>query len=413
MAPSAGRGVQPAQIRAYHQRLVLQRLRRLGAASKAEIAREINLSGAGVGQIVRELEELGLVRFSGRRTEGRRGQPADLLELDPGGAYGIGVRLDRNGIETMLVDLAGKPLGYHSHAGPLPSPKAALKLIRADVSKLRQTLRLHERRRITGIGLARPFNLGAWLTQLDLRDAALAAWDDTDFAQDLGTATGLATAEENDGSAAAIAELLYGHGRGADHFLYLFLGSAIGGGVITAGTPMLGPTGNAGDVAVMPVGPSRLASAPPPAQDPEILLTRASVNALVRHLRFRRGGAIKPGDLIGAMTNDPAGVDEWLDDCTDALVGPILSAAALLDLPLVVIDSDLAPTYVGRLVERLRPALAAAVAEARQPPQLAVGSFGAKAGAIGAASLPLFLHLGLPAGPHEHTGNLNAANARL
>ena len=97
---------------------------------------------------------------------------------------------------------------------------------------------------------------------------------------------------------------------------------------------------------------------------------------------------------------------EWVEDCASALVGPILSMQALLDVPLVVIDSDLDRGWIDLLIDRTNALLAAAVAEARRPPRLAARRFGPYAGALGAASLPLFVHFGPRAG--LLTGDVNA-----
>jgi len=93
------------------------------------------------------------------------------------------------------------------------------------------------------------------------------------------------------------------------------------------------------------------------------------------------------------MNAHPRAVEEWMDDCVDALVGPLLSMRALLDISLVALDSDLDRVWIDRLIVRLEKALAAGVAEARTPPLVRAGHFGPYAGALGAASLPLFVHL--------------------
>lgn len=392
-AMRSGQGTNSLQIRQYNQRLVLRWLRRLGEASKADLARAADLTSTAVGQIVDELDALGLVETVGKRHRGQRGQPATILRLNRAGAYGIGVRLDRSRIETALVDLGGHLLAQYTHDIDLPSPAATLDIVQRDVEQLLAFCTPEMRERITGIGIGRPYNLGSWLQQLDLVEVpSLREWDDADFAGDLTRATGLATVEENDGAAAAIAELFHGLGHEADNFLYLFIGPCIGGGLAMGGDYLRGETGNAADVAVMPVGPSRLPSAP---QGPEtnILLTRASLNALIRHLRHCGARVTGLGDLAGAMNAHPRAVEEWMDDCVDALVGPLLSMRALLDISLVALDSDLDRVWIDRLIVRLEKALAAGVAEARTPPLVRAGHFGPYAGALGAASLPLFVHL--------------------
>lgn len=379
----------PTPVRLDSQRLILQRLRRLGEASRADLARDTDLTHTAVGQIVKQLERAGLVRTLGHKHQGQRGQPATLLSLDPRGAYAIGVRLDRTRIETALTDLTGAVHAHHTHDGPLPPPAEALERVRADVEEFVRAVPAARRRRIAGIGIARPYNLGSWLAALDLPRERFAAWEGFPFAAELERVGGLPVAEENDDTAAAIAELFHGHGRGADDFLYVFIGPAIGGGLVLGGQAVRGSGGNAADIGVIPVAPSRLPSAPPPREGRDILLGRASVAALQRHLRYRG----EPAASLEAP-HRTRGVEEWLEDCTTALVEPLLTARALLDVPLVIIDSDLPAALVDELVARLRLRLATATAEARTPPALARGSFGAMAGALGAATLPLFLNFG-------------------
>ncbi|MFX9169456.1 ROK family protein, partial [Acinetobacter baumannii] len=85
-----------------------------------------------------------------------------------------------------------------------------------------------QRKRLTGIGIAAPYNLGAWLEKLDLNSTSFRKWEGFDTSTALQAATGLDVVAENDGTAAAVAELFYGHGRKIDDFLYLFIGPAIG-----------------------------------------------------------------------------------------------------------------------------------------------------------------------------------------
>jgi len=163
-----------------------------------------------------------------------------------------------------------------------------------------------------------------------------------------------------------------------------------------------GYSGNAGDIGMIPVRPSALPSAVT-RDGHDILLGRASLNALCRHLRFR--GVAHAGYAELDTPEGAAAAEEWLADCADALAEPLLTARALLDVPVVVIDSDLPAPWIDRLLVQLAPLLANRVAEARTPPSLLRGSFGAMAGALGAATLPLFLHFGPGAGnlagPHS------------
>lgn len=385
-----GRGSNSAQLRRYNERLVLQRLRRAGEASKADLARAADLTNTAIGAIIQKLEDHGLIVTVGKRHDGGRGQPATLLRLNPKGAYGIGVRLDRRSIETILIDFAGHAIARRAYDIVLPRPDEALAMVERDIRELLSLLDRPARERFAGVGLALPYNLGAWLGRLDLPPDTFRVWDEVDFAARLEESVHLPVFSENDGNAAAIAELFYGVGRRLDDFLCLFIGPAIGGGVVSGGDCMRGSHGNAGDVAVMPVGPSRLASAPPPPAGGELLITRASLNALVRHLQAAGLPATSPADAEAAFLAGHPAVGEWLDDAVDALTPSIWTATALLDVPVVVVDADIDGGLVDALIGKLNVSLSAHAPEARRPPRLVHGSFGRDAGAIGAASLPMF-----------------------
>jgi glucokinase len=58
---------------------------------------------------------------------------------------------------------------------------------------------------------------------------------------------------ENDATAAAIAERLYGSGRGVDNFVYLTLSTGIGGGVFANGKLLRGQNGMGGEIGHMVV----------------------------------------------------------------------------------------------------------------------------------------------------------------
>lgn len=386
-----GQGSNSAQVRQFNERVILTLLRRLGEASKADLARHAHLTSNTAGQIVRELEEQRLVRSEGKRT-GARGQPATLLRLDPEGAHAIGVKIGRRSLDALLVDFSGRVLDRRRVERPFPLPDEAVAFVRESVEGLRQALGNGAGRRMAGLGVATPYNLGSWQRELDIPSAAYQRWNDVDVKAELEAATGLEAFVENDGTAAAVAELFQGHGRTLDDFLYIFLGAAAGGGVILGGDYHRGASANAGDVGLMPTLPSRLPTAPRPAGPYEIVLTRASLNALLRHLR---GSGIRVEgrhDLEPLLERRHPAVGEWLEDAADALVLPVLSAVRVLDVPAVVIDGDLPRPILGELIARLEGELRAASPESRDPPRLLHGSIGREAPAIGAAILPLHLN---------------------
>jgi predicted transcriptional regulator len=91
----------------YNRRVVLQTIRLHGPTSKAEIARETNLTSQTISTIVNKLLDEGILIVTGKR-EGQRGQPALELELNPDGAYTLGFHLEKEQLIGLLMDLKGQ-----------------------------------------------------------------------------------------------------------------------------------------------------------------------------------------------------------------------------------------------------------------------------------------------------------------
>lgn len=389
-----GQGSNSAQVRLYNERIVLQALRRFGEASKADLARAAGLTNNAIGAIIAYLAAAGLVVELGKKREGQRGQPATMLALAPEGAYSIGVRIDRVGCETVCVDFGGHILASRSHDTLLPPPKEMLAAVASDIKSIEQEIGPERWERLAGIGLAQPYHLGSWLRELELPSNSFRLWDDFNFSTALEAETGIPVFLENDGNAAAIAELFYGHGRALSDFVYIFIGGAVGGGIVLDGDCLRGSRGNAGDFAMMPVPASSLPSVPKPERAFDVLLTRTSLAGLKRHLRWH-GHVVETlaeiGDLFRREPR-PAAFDEWIDDAVAAFVPAILATTAALDLDHVVLEGDLDCGLVETIVERLASVLAAATPESVPVPKVIEGSFRARAGALGAATLPLFFN---------------------
>ena len=382
----------PSSPHGYNERRVLQVIRRMGEASKADLARQTNLTNTSVGIIVSTLHRKQLLKISRKRLSGQRGQPPTLYQLETSGSFSIGVRVDRNWIQTILIDFEGTVLSRLSHESILPKPEMALEIILKDVNALLNMLSENQRRRLSGIGLAYPYNLESWLSELSLPYEQFSGWKDFDLAGHIEDAISIPVYCENDVPAASIAELFYGVGRDRDDFLYVFIGPGIGGGIVINGESVRGPLGNAGDIGLMPVPPSTLISAPQPKGEWDILLNRASINTLIRHLRACGHEVHSFSDVNYLVERQDRAVNEWMTDCVAALTHVLWSGFALLNCPVVVIGSDLGRGFIQQLITKLEQKMESSAPESRNPPRLLPGSFGSDAEAIGAANLPFFYH---------------------
>jgi DNA-binding transcriptional ArsR family regulator len=95
-------------LRELNRGRVIESLRELGVASRAEIARSTGLSPATVSTLVGQLVETGLVvdapqRLS-RRSQG--GRPPALITLDPLAGVAIGIDLGKRHLAVAVSDLS-------------------------------------------------------------------------------------------------------------------------------------------------------------------------------------------------------------------------------------------------------------------------------------------------------------------
>lgn len=83
----------------------------------------------------------------------------------------------------------------------------------------------------------------------------LQSWNPVPIKEILEGEFGIYTRLENDANAGALAEWLFGAGRGRRHVIYMTMGTGIGGGLILDGRLYRGANGNAGEVGHMRVVP--------------------------------------------------------------------------------------------------------------------------------------------------------------
>jgi glucokinase len=98
-----------------------------------------------------------------------------------------------------------------------------------------------------GVGVAGQIEAGSGV----VRFAPNLDWHDVPFEAELGEALGLPVVVTNDVRAAAWGEWLHGAGRGSDDLVCLFVGTGIGGGVVSGGQMLSGCSNTAGELGHM------------------------------------------------------------------------------------------------------------------------------------------------------------------
>jgi glucokinase len=196
------------------------------------------------------------------------------------------------------------------------------------------------------------------------------------------TAIGLPTVVDNDCTMAAVGELLAGAGRGVSDFVYVGMGTGIGGGLVVDGAVRHGAHGFAGEIGHIIVEPGGITCG---CGNQGCLETVASGQAITR-LGRERLGVDGYGVVTAAKAGDEAarGILEEVGRRLGQGIGGLVN---VFD-PVLVIVGGGPPTSAGDLL--LDPARRAShdtimAADSRPEVPIVPAALGADAAAVGAA----------------------------
>ena len=378
------RGSSQGGLRQYNERVVLQALRLHGALPAAELARLTGLTAQTISLITKHLLDEGLLR-KGEPQRGKVGQPSVPLSLDPDGAFSVGIKIGRRSLDVLLVDFSGAPRERWSLDYPFPEPQQVLAEIGARLKDVDTRLGPSKRRRLQGVGIAAPLSMGGWQTLLGVDPALAARWDAVNLKQAVAALTPLPVELLKDTAAACVAELVAGRGRSVRSFLYVFVDTFIGGGLVLDSHLRAGLNGNAGAIGSMPLGLAGGRDAAPPQ-----LLSRASLLNLEQ--RFLAAGL--DGSAVGdARAMQPPWLphtQDWLQESAAAVALAMNSAACLLDLEGVIVDGNFSRELQAALLAATDAAAGRYSWEGVRRPRMLAGTIGSDARALGGALLPLY-----------------------
>lgn len=381
-ADELSRGTNQSGVRLYNERLVLSLVRRHGSMPKADIARMTGLSPQTISIIANQLEADGLLRREAV-VRGRVGQPSVPYSLNPEGAYSFGLKIGRRSADLSLINFTGEVQHFLHQTYPYPTPQGIAEFTRAGLAELQSLLPAETLARVVGLGIASPYEMWTWPEEIGAPLSDVEAWRTSDIRAELASFCSWPVYFYNDITAACAAELMFG--RGADYvdYLYVFIGSFIGGGLVFNGHLFPGRTKNAGALGSM------LARSTGPGRAPQLMHV-ASINALEREL-IRQGRRAEVlwqspedwGDDLG-----PA-LDEWIDQVAHHLAEAIVGAVAVIDIETVVIDGAFPASVRTRIIAATREALAEINQQGLSQFTLVEGSLGTSARALGGAAIPL------------------------
>ncbi|MBT2546782.1 ROK family transcriptional regulator [Arthrobacter sp. ISL-65] len=234
--------------------VILDAIRRAaGGLSRVELAQIVGLSPQTISNISRRLLDQNLIVEAGKEGSGP-GKPRTILRLNPAGMYAVGVHLDPAVATFVVLDLLGAVVLHSSVKTPDSSrPEAVITAIAAEIDKLVEASGV-DRAKIAGLGVAAPGPIDHDNGTV-VEPPLLNGWDSVPLRDALAEATGLSVLMDKDVTSAAVAETWAGGASGAGSFVFMYMGTGIGCGIVLNDEVVRGTSGNAGEIGHIIVDP--------------------------------------------------------------------------------------------------------------------------------------------------------------
>ncbi|MGW2691530.1 ROK family protein [Streptomyces sp. NPDC001296] len=314
------------RLRSTNERLLLDRLRAAGSASRAQLARETGLSKPTVSSALAALEEAGLVREAGTHTP-ERGRMAVLYAPDPSAGYALGIDIGRGWLRIAVADLAGDVVARSDVRNRARTSRALADLV---VGTARQVI-AGSGTRIEEVAHAVVGTPGVYDEERRrVRYAMhLPGWGRAGLFDRMREELGIPLEVHNDANLAALGEYTYGVGTGSRLFAYILIGTGLGMGVVSEGRLFTGAHGGAGEIGFLP-WPGR--------QKPQTLEDAVSGVAVVESARaFGMTGQLTAKAVFGAARQGHPAATRAVELEGERIAHTVAAAAAVLDPDLVVL----------------------------------------------------------------------------
>jgi glucokinase len=162
-------------------------------------------------------------------------------------SYAIGIDLGGTFIKSAIIDSKGKIIKQHkteSYSGV--SPKKVIKQIEKCIAELKRGFN----KKILGIGIGAP---GIVTKGVVKYPPNFKQWKEVNLKKHFEKKFKLETEVDNDANCAGLAEFKFGYGRKYKNFIFLTLGTGIGGAIIIDGNLYRGEQNGAGEFGMMSI----------------------------------------------------------------------------------------------------------------------------------------------------------------
>lgn len=370
---------------------LLQLVRAHEGLSRIELARALKLAPSTIGIYVDHLVSEGFL-FEGRKIEREFGRPPTILALNPQGGRFIGVDFEARNIMAVAVDFSQRPLKQvHQTIAAGDSVEKILGKIEGSIEDALSG----DDRKVLGIGVGVPGTIDP-INGVALQYKHIKGWNNVPLVTRLSERFGVPVFLENNIRTMALAELWFGQGRGARHFICVGVRSGIAVGIIIDGQIYHGANNRAGEIRDWPctLAPARNGS--PALVSPVATLEEvASFQAIRERLarQERRGEALLNNRghdavlayLLAALETGDKEIIAMLEGMAEALALAITQLNTVFNPEKFILAGAL-PALGDHFLERLRHHLERFALES-QPPRVVNSELGDFNGALGAAAL--------------------------
>ena len=366
-------------VRHHNERLVLQLIRRHGSLTRAQATRATGLSANAISNIFRNLEAENLL-LMGEPARGKMGQPSVPASINPEAKFYLGLKVGRRSYDLAVIDFMGGIRAVKTTYHPYPTPSECVSFVKTSLTPLLKAAKIR-RGDLAGFGVAMPGELWSWAEETGAGQQEMDVWRDFDMEKALSKIGPWPIFIENDGSAACRAELMFGPHADKHDFVYFFVGTLIGGGIVLDSSVFTGRTGNAGGF-----GPLRI---PGGVAGKDRLMDQTSIFVLEQAIK-------EAGGDPNRIWRDPKGweefaapVERWVRMAAKGLAVAAVSSLSIIDFEAVVVDGAFPDGVRDALVTALRHELDNMDLQGISKPPVEAGHWAHLAKVVGAASLPL------------------------
>ena len=260
---------------------------------------------------------------------------------------------------------------------PYPTPSLVESFFDQRVQKVLDEANL-EQDQISGLSIVTPFELWSWTDEFGASVDEMLAWKDYDLKASLEKRFSWRVIIENDGTAACRAELLFGNHKDKRDWIYFYIGTFVGGGLVLDSKLLAGRRGNAGGF-----GPMRV----PSQEGGDRLIDHASLVVLERSLVKAEKTEHLPLNASKSWQAYRPHLTTWIERAAHSMAHAIVSSLSIIDFEGgVVIDGALPESVKAELVQAVIKQLAIIDVQGIEPPNIEAGQIGPVARLKGAAA---------------------------